>query len=277
MSLLILLVALFSERYLFRKWWQFNTYYKRYSHVFLKPTIVGSSFFHSIILVLFVSFPVIACYLLLEQLGNGIAYLLASTLILIVCFGCFESRHFYKRYLAAAFHGNLTTCDLLHQELLQSKQLPQMSVGQALVWLNYRYFIAIMFFFVIFGAPGALFYRLLTRVNERCVTLSADEPPAHCLSNKLLLIIDWVPVRIIALAYMLVGHFSKALPTWLENLFDLTKPSYQVLTSVAQKAEDLTIDTKDCTAEPCVLVRLAKRTLLLCLAVIAIFILTGIL
>jgi len=277
MSLLSLLIALFSERYLCKKWWQFNTYYKRYSQIFLKPTIAGTSFFHSLILVLFISFPVVACYLALSLLGDGIVYLLSSTLILIICFGCFESRNFYKRYLSAAFQGDLTTCELLHKELLQDKQLPEMGVGQALVWLNYRYFIAVMFFFVIFGAPGALFYRLLTSVNERCVTLTTDEQPPHCLSNKLLYIIDWLPVRIIALAYMLVGHFSKAMPTWLENLFDLTTPSYAVLTSVAQKSEDFMIDTKDCTAEPCILVRLAKRTLLLCLAVISILILTGVL
>ncbi len=277
MSLLSLLVALFSERYLFKKWWQFNTYYKGYSKVFLKPNIVGTNIVHAVILGLFISFPVISCYLIMEQLGDGIVYLLVSTLILIICFGCFDSRKFYKRYLDAAFQGELTTCDLLHKELLQNKQLPQMGVGQALVWLNYRYFIAIMLFFVIFGAPGALFYRLLTRVNERCVTIQPDEQPAHCLSSKLLFVIDWLPVRIIALAYMLVGHFSKALPTWLENLFDLSKPSYEVLTSVAHKSEDFTVDTKDCTAEPCILVRLAKRTLLLCLAVISILILTGVL
>jgi AmpE protein len=49
------------------------------------------------------------------------------------------------------------------------------------------------------------------------------------------------------------------------------------LISVAQKSEDFMVDPDDCTAEPCLLVRLAKRTLLLCLAVIAVLILTGIL
>ena len=76
---------------------------------------------------------------------------------------------------------------------------------------------------------------------------------------------------------MLVGHFSKAMPVWLENLFDIKKQPNQILISVAQKSEDFMVDPDDCTAEPCLLVRLAKRTLLLCLAAIAILILTGIL
>jgi len=285
MSLISLLIALLSERYLCKKWWQFNTYYKRYSQVFLRPTIVGTQFTHSLILLLFISLPVVSCSLILDQLGNGFLYLLVSTLILIISFGCFDSRRFYKRYLEAAFQGETTTCDLLHQELLQNKQLPQMGVGQALVWLNYRYFIAIMLFFVLLGAPGALFYRLLTRVNERCVTFVSEQKttsdsnnqPKHCFTYKVLYLIDWIPVRVIALAYMLVGHFSKAVPTWLENLFDIHKPSHEVLTSVAQKSEDFMIDTNDCTAEPCILVRLAKRTLLLCLAIISVLILTDVL
>lgn len=288
MSLISLLIALLSERYLSKKWWQFNTYYKRYSQVFLKPSVVGTRFIHSLILLLFITFPVVLCFLLLEHLDDGLLYLLFSTLVLIICFGCFDSRRFYKRYLEASFNGNKTTADLLHQELLQDKQLPPMGVGQALVWLNYRYFIAIMLFFVVFGAAGALFYRLLTRVNERCVTLTSidekndstenttDKKP-RCITHTLLYIVDWIPVRLIAFAYMMVGHFSKAFPIWLGNLVNFSKPSHEILTSVAEQAEDFMSETKSCSAEPCALVRLAKRTLLLCLAIISILILTGIL
>ena len=278
MSLISLLIALLSERYLSNKWWQFNTYYKRYSKLALNDTKGDSKDKSPIILLLFLLVPTVLCYIVLTQLNNDFLYLIASTVILIICFGCLDTRSIYKRYLVAAFRGETTTCDLIHKELLQNKQLPEMGFGQALVWLNYRYFIAIMLFFVIFGAPGALFYRLLTSINERCVTVNSEqEAPNVCVSNQLLFIIDWLPVRIIALGYMLVGHFSKAIPIWLGNLFDLEMPSYEALVSVAQKSEDFMVDSQDCTAEPCTLVRLAKRTLLLCLAFISILILTGVL
>ncbi|WP_077339496.1 beta-lactamase regulator AmpE [Pseudocolwellia agarivorans] len=278
MSLISLLIALLSERYLSNKWWQFNTYYKRYSKLALNDIKGDSKDKSPIILLLFLLVPTVLCYIVLTQLNNDFLYLIASTVILIICFGCLDTRSIYKRYLVAAFRGETTTCDLIHKELLQNKQLPEMGFGQALVWLNYRYFIAIMLFFVIFGAPGALFYRLLTSINERCVTVNSEqEAPNVCVSNQLLFIIDWLPVRIIALGYMLVGHFSKAIPIWLGNLFDLEMPSYEALVSVAQKSEDFMVDSQDCTAEPCTLVRLAKRTLLLCLAFISILILTGVL
>lgn len=278
MSLISLLIALLSERYLSNKWWQFNTYYKRYSKLALNDTGADSKDKSPIVLLLFLLVPTVLCYIALDLLNNDFLYLIASTAILIICFGCLNTRSIYKRYLVAAFRGETTTCDLIHKELLQNKQLPEMGFGQALVWLNYRYFIAIMLFFVIFGAPGALFYRLLTSINERCVTVNSEqEEPKACMSNQLLFVIDWLPVRIIALGYMLVGHFSKAISIWLGNLFDLKMPSYEVLVSVAQKSEDFMVDSQDCTAEPCTLVRLAKRTLLLCLAFISILILTGVL
>lgn len=303
MSLISLLIALLSERYLSNKWWEFNRYYKRYSQLFLKDSVVGSTTKSSIIILLFLLVPTLLCYVVLDQLDGGFLYLIISTAILIVCFGCFDTRAVYKRYLVAAFKGETTTCSLIHDELIENKQLPPMNFGQALVWLNYRYFIAVMLFFVLFGAPGALFYRLLTRLNERCVKLNdvvnnvthldndlsneiteeisekedVKQERFVCITHQLLFIIDWLPVRIISLGYMLVGHFSKAVSIWLENLFDINKPSHEVLISVAQKSEDLMIDLQDCTAEPCMLVRLAKRTLLLCLAFISILILTGVL
>jgi len=363
MSLLSLLIALLSERHLTNKWWFFSTYFECYNSFVLgepskdieikssvdKPLTDKPLTDHatttqlpqsectnskseknkpSIVVALFLFLPTLLCYLLLDQLSEGFLYLILSTVILIICLGCPITRSLYKKYLTAAFDGKTTTCELVHTELLQVKKLPKMGFGQALVWLNYRYFIAIMLFFVLFGAAGALFYRLLTSLNERNIShkniqndvsksdvthcnvgdgvdvegsidvdnvtnqevttgfnsdnvtethVTEEITPAVCLSNRILFVVDWLPVRIIALGYMLVGHFSKALSIWLSNLFNLNMPPYDVLISVAQKSEDFMIDARNCSAEPCILVRLAKRTLLLCLAFISILILTGVL
>jgi AmpE protein len=231
--------------------------------------------------------------------------------VLIVCFGCFTTRHSYKQYLHAAFRGEETTAKLFHQQLLQDKNLPSMGFGQALVWLNYRYYIAIMLFFTIFGAAGVVFHRLLTTLIEQQNSCSLDQhqsfvgvdQPAITTQNShtqdaslnidsqsgvstassgcknyqaILFYIDWLPVRITSFGYMFVGHFSRALPVWLECFFDAKKPPHQILIDVAQKSEDDMVDKDDCTAEPCLLVRLSKRNVLLLLATIATFTLFGI-
>jgi AmpE protein len=289
MSLISLLIALIAERYLSSSTWQFNTFYRRYFAA-IKRTKLLADFRQSVVLSYAVIFiPVFGCYFLLSQVDNALLHLIASTLILIVCFGCMKTRDAYKSYLVSAFKGELTSCELHHMQLQQDKNIANMGFGQTLVWLNYRYFIAVMLFFVLFGAAGALFYRLLTTVNE-CTsdqTAAVDEGSDNaeertnshntCEANQQLLFwVDWLPVRLVAFGYMFVGHFSKAMPVWLENLFEFKKAPSKVLIAVAEKSEDLMLDADDCTLEPCLLVKLAKRTLLLFLVVISVLILTGI-
>lgn len=297
MSLISLLIALAAERYLSSSAWQFSTLYQRYMAL-IKRTKLLADFKNSTLQSYAVIFiPVIACYFLLEQIDNALLYLIASTLILIVCFGCMKTRDAYKSYLVSALKGELTSCELQQLQLQQDKNIASMGFGQTMVWLNYRYFIAVMLFFVLFGPAGALFYRLLITVNE-CANdqetsevNKADESVETnenaqdnksrqevCQNNQQLLFwVDWLPVRLVAFGYMFVGHFSKAMPVWLENLFEFEKPPSKVLIAVAQMSEDFMVDAGDCTAEPCLLVKLAKRTLLLFLVIIAVLILTGIL
>lgn len=303
MSLISLLIALAAERYLSSSAWQFSVYYQRYLRLFNKISALGAPSKSVVTNIIFLLAPVLICYGVLSLVDDGVIHLILSTLILIGCFGCIKTRDTYKQYLMAAFRGEQTTCSLYHQQLIQDKNLPELGFGQTLVWLNYRYFIAIMIFFVLFGAPGAVFYRLLSKLNESPLCqferdeemlkanlsssediVDKEEASSTCgeanqevisLNKKLLFFIDWLPVRFVAFGYMLVGHFSRAFPVWLENLFDFDKTPHKVLINVAEKSEDFMVDQDDCTAEPCLLVRLAKRTLLLCLASLALLIITG--
>ncbi|WP_448565690.1 beta-lactamase regulator AmpE [Thalassotalea ganghwensis] len=287
MSLMSLLIALAAQKSLSSSVWQFNFYFRHYQRLFDRYSVVGKLGTSTLANGIFILLPVLVCYLILSAPGDGILYFAASTLILIACFGCVATRDCYKQYLLAAFRGEQTTCELYHKQLIHDKNLVDLGFGQSLIWLNYRYFIAIMVFFVVFGAAGALAYRLLTKVTELPAheqsaeeqNKSTEETPyeeVRTIAQQILFWLDWIPIRIVSFGYMLVGHFSKAMPTWLENLFDFEKPPQYLLAEVAHKSEDFMIDVGDCTAEPCLLVRLAKRTLLLCLAVLSILILTGV-
>jgi AmpE protein len=294
MSLISLLIALVAERTLSNKVWRFNYYYSHYQHLFSKNFTARQGVAGNIA---FVLLPVFITYFLIEMVDNALLQMIISTLILIVCFGCTITRQSYKQYLHSAFRGEESNSDMHHQQLLSDKNLPQMGFGQALIWLNYRYYIAIMLYFIVFGAAGVVFYRLLTTViehkNSQCVeALNSDEQVSNieqvhesnvapdlaqgCQNHHdVLFWLDWLPVRITSFGYMFVGHFSKAMPVWLESLFETDKPTYQVLISVAEKSEDVMVNSDDCTSQPCLLVRLAKRNVLLMLAIIAVLTLTG--
>ena len=128
-----------------------------------------------------------------------------------------------------------------------------------------------------FGLPAVVLYRFLLAVvdyqandNETVNTLAQQQ------LAKLLFWLEWPMVRLVSFCYMLVGNFSKALTTWLETVFDFVEQPYMVLNKVAKQSEDFQLDQEDCTAEPCLLVRLAKRSLLLLLAIIAVLTITGV-
>lgn len=297
MSLLSLLIALMAEKSLSSSVWRFDHYYQIYVNFFNNNNTLSKPNNSNLSCALFLLIPVAVVYTILQLLDDGLLHLIISTLVLIVCFGCFTTRKRYKEYLHAAFQGEITSTELHHQQFLQDKNLPQMTFGQALIWLNYRYYIAVMLFFVLFGATGVVFYRLLTTVIEQRNGFKQDSKKEdnneHNIEegiaqdglrtphddsthySQILFYIDWLPVRITAFGYMFVGHFSKAFPMWLESVFEINKPIYKILIDVAQKSEDIMIDKDDCSAEPCLLVRLAKRNVLLVLSVISILTLLG--
>ncbi|WDE06051.1 beta-lactamase regulator AmpE [Thalassomonas viridans] len=322
MSLISLLIALAAERYLSSSFWQFNTYYQRYTRFIQRTRLLESGLLSVLGTLMLIFLPVAAVYGLLWLIDDSLLHLIFSTVILIVCFGCANTRASYKKYLMSAYRGELSSCALMHAQLRSDKNIPEMGFGQTLVWLNYRYYIAIMLFFIFLGAPGVVFYRLVATLAENpgkdqsCdapeegqaaeaqavsgnetqdaemsetaeeagAQTEQDEPQAQqALINEaaspcqqFLFWLDWIPVRLTSFGYMLVGHFSKALPVWLESLFDFSKQPSAILVDVAQKSEDLMVDSEDCTAEPCLLVRLAKRNLLLLLAIISLLTLSGV-
>ena len=309
MILISLLMALGAERYLSTPIWQFRTYYNLYLKMLSKNVQLNKLWQSEGGTLLLIFVPVTVLYIAMWILDNSVLDTVLSTLILIVCLGSFTTRKAYKNYLTAAFRGDQTASKLYHEQLLTDKNLPDMSFAQALIWLNYRHYIAIMLFFILFGISGAVFYRLVCTIVDKQITERFDERDiddicdeactkeennkvdtddveteiptcieAECYigCQRVLFWLDWLPVRITSFGYMFVGHFSKALPTWLESIFDIKKASHDILGDVAKKSEDVLIDDKDCTAEPCLLVRLAKRNVMLLLALVAILTLSGI-
>ncbi|WDE11215.1 beta-lactamase regulator AmpE [Thalassomonas haliotis] len=341
MSLISLLIALAAERYLSSSFWQFNTYYQRYMQFVRRTHLLESRMLSALGTLSLILLPVAAVYALLWLIDDSLLHLIFSTVILIICFGCIKTRGSYKKYLMAAYRGEQSSCELMHEQLRCDKNLPEMGFGQTLVWLNYRYYLAIMLFFIFLGAPGVVFYRLVATLAENpgdekikaesgesdgeqqhmvqqesndeekaeqsvepkdaadaeeraddTIELSSEaqastdkvetqtrQVPIQDVSGpcqQFLFWLDWIPVRLTSFGYMLVGHFSKALPVWLESLFDFSKQPGAILVDVAQKSEDLMVDSEDCTAEPCLLVRLAKRNLLLLLAIISVLTLSGV-
>ncbi|TKB47070.1 regulatory signaling modulator protein AmpE [Thalassotalea mangrovi] len=279
MTLISLLIALAAERILLSRYWQFNFYYGQYVG-FARGFVSKGEISRNIInLVAFALLPASILSIILWLFDHTLIDFVVVTLVLIVCIGSQRIRDSYKNYLNAAMRGDQEAVVLHQDELQQGQQFEGESFGQTLVWMNYQYYMALMLIFIFFGIFGVVFYRILVAVANQSGEHDGESflPEAAAdHARKLLFYIDIIPTRAVAFGYMLVGHFSKASTLWLEGMLNFKQSPRQYLCEVAEIAEDYQIDDEDCTAEPCLLVRLAKRNVLLLLAATAFMTIAGV-
>ena len=261
MTLISLLLVLFVERVTTKsKYWQADFYSIKYLAALQKRERLTSDTSLLFLLIAIVIPPVIIFCFMAFAVGQIIAFII-STAILMVCMGCPSVRATYKCYLQAANRGDMEACSLYEDQICESEHIPA-TFGQNLVWQNYRHYAAVILFFVLLGAPGAVFY-VLARAMQ---SLMAFE---NKTANKLMHVLDWLPVRITSLGFLLVGHFSRALPIWLGHFVTPSISAKKLLVDVSRAAEEIEPDERNCTEEPCTLVKLAKRNILFLMAVIA--------
>lgn len=70
---------------------------------------------------------------------------------------------------------------------------------------SFRRVLAVLFWYIVTGPLGALFYVLVQHVVRTGVLL--EPPRALWLANKLLAWLEWLPIRMVALAFALAGDF----------------------------------------------------------------------
>lgn len=198
--------------------------------------------------------PALLLALILSLNSNALVLLIINILVLTLVLGCRPQRAALRAFLLAAHRGDDESREA-QAAIIGSHGEKQLSTGQHLVWLNFRYYFAVAFWFVLFGAAGSLAYALLRAHADKFRTLMNW--------------IDWVPVRIAGFGYLLVGHFSRGFPVWLKSFSQGASEQCEQLCEIAQSAEDVAVNEGDYTSEPVALLNLARRTMILWLAVIA--------
>jgi AmpE protein len=292
MTLISMLIALIIERLAVRsEAWQFSFYAKKYLS-FSQSTGLSKLANDDKGQYLWVLLPGLVYALALWLIDSGLVTLVLNTLVLLVCIGCWHYRQLYKQYLNASERADNESAFLTMQQLSADVGLtdPELSYGQRLVWLNFRYYAAVLFWFAIFGGAGAIIYALLRQMNEPVngskATPELEEGVEVAEATKtisqipsvftlLMYWADWVPARLFGVGLALVGHFSRASTALLAFLGDFTTPADKVVTTVAKAAEPLPDDAYNCAEETACMVQLAKRNVLFFLALVAVLTLSG--
>jgi len=242
----------------------------------------------SILIVILV--PALFVFMIELVFNNALVTFTLQLAVLWICLGCPITRKNYKHYLQAAVRQDFQACSL-HSISLGNEGGDLDKVGQQLVFINYRQYAAVIIAFVLLGVPGVIIYsiakelQLFTHKMSDCdsnpeevdeeVMGECNKENAELVIDQVMHVIDWVPVRLTAVGFMVVGHFSRALTFWLPALVDTTSSAKTVLTNVAIAAEEVEADQKNCIDEPCILVRLVKRNILFMLVCVSILTMVG--
>ncbi|WP_413400817.1 beta-lactamase regulator AmpE [Pseudoalteromonas sp. KJ71-7] len=280
MILVSIIIALILERLGARSaHWQIshyaNSYLNRSVNLLTNKGLFGTATGFLIWLLL----PVIAVACLFFLSDFALWQLVFNVAVLLVCFGCAKQRALYKSYLNALTRGDQTAATLYALQLGQKRTEEQQggeTLGQTLAWVNFRFYCAVIFWFVILGVAGAVFYALV-RTFADLVSDNRDEVIAKHfkLIHRLLFWLDWLPARITSFGYLVIGNFNKGTSCWLRYVFDFSSPNRKVVTYTALAAEQVEKRYYGCTFEATCMIKLVKRNVLFYLVLIALMTLFG--
>ncbi|BBN82705.1 beta-lactamase regulator AmpE [Pseudoalteromonas sp. A25] len=277
MILISIILALIIERLAARgKYWQMSHYADMYvTHSGSIKSIFNSGFGVLIWLVM----PSMLLAIIYDAFDSILIELLLNVCVLLICFGCAHQRARYKGYLNALTRGDNEAATLYALQIGQKRTEQEQGgewFGQTLVWVNFRHYCAVMFWFVLLGAPGAVLYAL-----SRSILEAIDESSEHVLKEHgqrlqtLLHWLDWLPARLASFGYLIIGNFSKGTSCWLKYVLDFKVSNRCVVTSTALAAEQIEQQYAGCTYEATCMMRLVKRNILFYLVLIALLTLFG--
>lgn len=223
------------------------------------------------------------------RLASGWFYqiplLLLWVILALLCIGAGGIRRHYRDYLVAAARGDIDASAAMSEELALIHGLPVegapaerlRELQNALLWINFRFYLAPLFWLVIGGPWGPVplaGYAFLRAWQTWLARRSTPLKRARSGIDMLLHWLDWLPVRLAGAAYALLGHGEKALPAWFASLWDIHSSQYQVLTRLAQfsLAREPHLDA---VQTPRAAVALAKKVTLVIVVVVALLTIYG--
>ena len=201
----------------------------------------SKAFIRLLLAVLIPVFLLATVLLLLDNHWFGIPVFVLSFLVFLYSLGRGNLEEQVEGYqedinrddLQAAYHDAAVFNPAREEgEAESSTQLHQEAVGS----ISYRYFeryFAVMFWFVLAGAPGALLYRLLVLHSD--MNLDSEQEDKHRIQHGLHLM-EWLPVRLMGLSLAFVGNFTACLESWRASVLSESMSTVDVIEDYVSSA-----------------------------------------
>lgn len=233
MSFLVLLLAVLIEKFsaLRQRVQRDGVWLAELASLEAKPRTAARPW---LILGLMVLLPVLLLALILLVLGsvaNGWLALPVHVLVLIYSLGRGDLLAALGPFRDACRRGDAQAAVHVAERDMgvqadSSEELLQ-GVQSHLLWQAYQSFFAVIFWYALLGPVAALAYRLLALAAEHSKTASVTEN-----ASQLRHAFDWVPVRLLAASFALVGNFVAVSRVMLHELLNWNISAAQLISKV---------------------------------------------
>jgi AmpE protein len=239
MSFLVLLMAVWLEKFsaVRQRVQQDGFWLRQLAKVESSQRLQAAPWLSLALLVLLPTLLLGVLLLLLKPLAYGWLALPVHLLVLMFCLGRGDVltalgpfRDAWRRddaeaaYLAAERDLAVRADD--RQQLLAQVQ-------GYLLWQAYQSFFAVIFWYALLGPMAILAYRLLALCDEH-----ARQPTLHERALQLRHALDWLPVRVLASSFALVGNFIAVSRALLHELLSWQISAAQLVAAAGRAAAD---------------------------------------
>ncbi|MEE4911543.1 regulatory signaling modulator protein AmpE [Pseudomonas alliivorans] len=240
MSFLVLLLAVLVEKFsaLRQRVQRDGPFLKQMARLEARPRTASRPW---LILALLVLLPVVALQLVLTVVGS-VAYgwlaLPIHLLVLIYSLGRGDLIAALGPFRDACRRGDAQAAVHVAERDMgvqadDSQQLLQ-GVQSYMLWQAHQSFFAVIFWYFLLGPVAALAYRLLALAAEHGTTPALVERAAQLRHA-----FDWVPVRLLAASFALVGNFVAVSRLMLHELLNWNISAAQLITRIGCAASEV--------------------------------------
>ena len=177
-----------------------------------------------IIVVMFFAFPVLAIYWICLSIHPFFG-LLWNILILYLCMGFRHYNHYFAAIQMALLNGENTRARNLLSEWcdcrVEEAEVTHLTIEKSLITVLKDVFGVIFWFALPFGPAGAVFYRVSAYL-QNCWRDKKGDSDFGIFAERMFYWINWLPVRLAAVSFAMVGNFEAAIYGW-KNFSDCWK------------------------------------------------------
>ena len=209
-------------------------------------------------------------YLVAGHLFGALTFVF-NLAVLVFCLGPDTLYAKWRSFCAAKTDTDPHASNQLHHDLAAMQVEPhQNALAAGVLWKAYSGVFAVLFWFAILGWPLVLLYRLVAQV----ALLPINEEQDNRLQSVALWVqqvLNWLPVRVMGLLFMLVGSFAHAFGVWLKYLPRGFAHNQALLVNVALTALSFNKTEEDDVTTGNSTILLIERSLIVWVVIIALF------